>query len=271
MAVIPGGSHPVPDGAKQSGADLALIQNLTEADVRNQIKGQALLPWQSAHGSFFTNIIGGIGQALQQGLAGLANSVGSWAASFFSAGEQVRDGQEDLNDRTDLLLPFTDRGSCYMDSVEGWYNGGIMPFNKQVGPLRNIRFENNGMTLLDKGQWEIEAVLTASWVRLVTAEVSWRIAVYKPDGSLCSQQRYTMTNANNMTMTLVTDVVVKDTGYTVKVEVLTIGNGRGIIGGAPWNRLTVRHLNRNTTTGEDGSGTATGNPTNPDGNIVGSE
>ncbi|MGV0868681.1 hypothetical protein [Corynebacterium kalidii] len=269
--MIPGSSRPVPDGAMVSGADLAAVQNLTEDDVRGRLSSKALVPWESARESFFDNIIGGIGDALKQGLAGVANSVGSWAGSIFEAGKQVKDGQEELNDRTDLLLPFMDRGSLYMDPVSGWSNSGVMPFNRQIGPMQNLTFIDSGMRLEDVGQWEIEAQLTASWVRFVTSEVTWRVRVLNPDGSLFSEQRYTMSNANNMTMSVTTDVVVKAPGCLVQVEILTIGAGRAVLGGAPWNRLTVRHLNRTINVGEDGSGVATNNPDNPDGNISGED
>lgn len=163
MAVIPGGSHPVPDGAKQTGADLALIQNLTDADVRNQIKGQALLPWQSAHGSFFTNIIGGIGSALMAGIAGASNTVGSWVSQFFGAGQEVKavkDGQEDLAFRAELLEGV--RGYCAayqsLNINSEWNvlssNDRYLPYESPLGPSKGAHVEPGKNIVMDEeGLW----------------------------------------------------------------------------------------------------------------------
>lgn len=267
MAVIPGGSHPVPDGAKQSGADLALIQNLTDADVRNQIKGQALLPWESAHGSFFTDIIGGIGNALMAGINGIANTIGSWAGIFHQSGKQVRDGQRDLNDRADLLSPLLDYCSVSSDPGSGQHfvSNNRFPFTYQIGPTRRVTNMGDGrLRLDDKGLWDLRAMITSSYMSILgDTKMQVFLRVLNPDGglhSVYSEQGYYMKTPENVTMTLVSSVVVPEPGYFVDVYIIGPSN-RGYWVGPKWNRLTVQHISRSVTNGTGGEGSA--EPTEP--------
>lgn len=269
MSIIPGDSHPVPDDAYPVSGMAALQQLTSEEDVKGLVKMQALTPLGQFRTDWINNILGGIGKALQDGINGAKQAASAWFDSIFAAGKTVKDQQLELNDRTDLLLPFIDRGVLYMDSVEGWYNGGFMPFNRQIGPMQHVTFTASGIRLDDIGQWKVRAKLTASWVRLATAEVTWRILATRPDGSFFAEARHTMTNANNRTMHEDLEIVIDEPGVLVRVEVLTIGVGRGILGGPGWNFLKAEHMNRTIGIGENGSGMLTNNPTNPDGDIAG--
>lgn len=262
MAVIPGGSHPVPDGAKQNGTDLALVQNLTEDDVRNNIKGQALLPWQSAHGSFFTNIIGGIGTAIWNGVNGIANTIGSWVGIFHDAGTQIHDGQRDLNDRADLLSPLLDYCSVSSDPGSGEHHvsDNRFPFTYQIGPVRGVTNMGDGrLRLNDKGLWDLRAMVTSSWMSIIgNSQMQVFLRVLKPDGglhSVYSEQGYFMKTTNNVTMTLVSSVVVPEPGYYVDVYIIGPGD-RGYWVGPAWNRLTVQHISRDVENGTGGEGSA---------------
>lgn len=269
MAVIPGGSHPVPDGAKQSGSDLALIQNLTDADVRNQIKSQALLPWQSAHGSFFTNIIGGIGKALWDGINGVVNSIGSWAGSFFNAGVEIKDQkdfQTNLNDRTDLLSPLLDYCSVYAPpGVNGHarFGTGIMPFTEQIGPAQNVAIASPGRLVLgDKGLWDIRAQVVPSWTGLTNPSdirLGIRVLYPAPNDQVFSQQTMIEKTTNVTSFTVVSSVVVPDPGYMVEVYVEQMDSNRGILGGPKWSRLTVQHISRDVEN-NTGAESSTDNP-----------
>lgn len=254
MAVIPGGSHPVPDGAKQTGADLALIQNLTDDDVRSQIKGQALLPWQSAHGSFFTNIIGGIGSALQQGIAGLSNSIGSWAGSFFSAGEAVkdtRDGMLDLAGRTDLLEGV--RGFCmaYQSlNVNAQWNLGTntreMPFDKRYGPSLGAEIYGSGIRLNEAGAWRIDAMVRANDTSFTGGDGALMdLIVYRPNGSEFLRRRYDAWPGQGIESIYGgSPIVVEEPGYYIRVETWT-GRWRWWSGGTLYTFLSaVKYDNR---------------------------
>lgn len=275
MAVIPGGSHPVPDGAKQSGADLALIQNLTEDDVRNQIKGQALLPWRSAHFTFFTDIIGGIGTAIWNGVNGFVNSIGDWASSFFNIGRKVsygtveiRDGQLDLSERADLLSPLLNYGSCFCAVPSGTDrvldSPGTMPFDTILGYSHNVTLKSGGgLTLHEKGTWNIETHVTVSTYDFsgIAGSLNQQpheidVQVLKPDGSIHSHQVSRLADNAVVFSTVVggtvqyipssndlkTTVQVPDAGYSVQVVVTKSINGRGWAGGPAWTRLTVQNI-----------------------------
>ena len=275
MAVIPGGSHPVPDGAKQSGADLALIQNLTDADVRNQIKSQALLPWQSAHGSFFTNIIGGIGKALLAGVSGAANLIGDWASSFFNMGrkaaygtEDPTDGQLSLADRADLLAPLLNYGSvfCPVSGANGRAVTGLgpVPFTEMIGYRRNVELASGGgLKLGEKGTWNYYLHMTSGFLSYSYAgnDNGWyvpylELIVLRPDGSEFSRETvaasinfksssavvgggaswYQTSNVLSGT------VQVPDPDYVVKVEIRGGSNRLPWLGGPRWSRLTVQNI-----------------------------
>lgn len=265
MAVIPGGSHPVPDGAKQTGADLALIQNLTEADVRNQIKGQALLPWQAAHGSFFTNIIGGIGKAIWNGVNGFVNTIGSWAGIFHQAGTQIRDGQIDLNDRTDLLSPLLDYRSVSTppSSSDAMHGSGRIPFDFQIGPFQGVSKEPSMLILDDKGLWDLRAQVTASYMNNPLAQkIKVWLRVLRPDGSIFSQQAHYAETMNSITIPIVSSACVPSAGYKVDVWVWSQSGSRGWWSGPEWTRLTVQHISREVENGTGGESSTI--PTEPE-------
>lgn len=168
MGVIPGGSNPVPEGG-QSAADMAALQLVTEDSVRSQVSGKALAPWGSAHNSFFGTIIGGIGSALAAGIAGIGNTVGAWASSFFDSGAEVkdiRDGQEDLVNRLDLLAGVNGYVFSYMaENVNVEWSGNNwrdMPFSRQLGPAKEAGIEGNRIKLHGKGLWLVMAKCTAN-------------------------------------------------------------------------------------------------------------
>lgn len=243
---------------------LRSLQSVTKESVRQAALGELIPVSDLLHGGFLKQLADRIADTL----SGLGRFLGF--EKLFKTGEQFRDGQLALNDAVHLLSPLLDYGSVFMDSVHGWDNEGILPFNKQIGPMRGCSLQGNGIELHDKGQWDIIAAVTASWVRIVTSEVSWRVIIKDPKGAVFSQRRFTVSNANNITMTLPFTVVVPEDGYMVQVEITKVGKGREIIGGSTWNGLTVKHITRDTSAiNLDQSGD--GLKENPDGNIVGTK
>lgn len=241
---------------------LKSLQSVTEESVRRSALGELAPISSRLQGGFLTSLVDRIADTLA--------GIGRWLGfdKLFKVGEQFRDGQLALNDAVDLLSPLLDYGSVYMNSAHEWNNEGILPFNQQIGPMRGCALEEKGIRLHDKGQWDVIAAVTASWVRIATSEVSWRVIVKDPEGTIFSQRRFTVSNANNITMTLPFTVVVPAEGYLVQVEVTRVGRGREIIGGSTWNSLTVKHITRDTDkVSLDQGETALGE--NPDGNIVG--
>lgn len=267
MGVIPGGSNPVPEGG-QSAADMAALQLVTEDSVRSQVSGKALAPWASAHGSFFGTIIGGIGSALAAGIAGIGNTVGSWAASFFESGtavKQVRDGQADLNDRTDLLGSLLDYGAVSTqpgggDAMKGT---GRIPFSYQIGAKKGVRIADNCIILDDIGVWDLRGQITASWTANVfNPELKVWLRVLRPDGSIYSQQAHYASTTNSITIPIVTCVMVKEPGYKVDMWAQADGS-RGWWRGPEWTRLIVQHITRDISEGGTGGETSAEEIPNP--------
>lgn len=238
MGVIPGGSDPVPEGG-QSAADMAALQLVTEQSVRAQVSGVALSPWNSAHGSFFSNIIGGIGTALQQGISGLVNTIGSWAGSFFDAGREVADvknGQDDIRDRVDLLTGLYGYIFAYMsNNVNGEWgsdNTRTLPFDKQLGPAKNAHIDTAGRVVLDgAGAWLILVKAHARGTQYTgNASVKMVVTIRRPDGSQYHQtidHNTTLIDAGlagsitkgAATITSIFPVVIDTPGSTVSVQV----------------------------------------------------
>ncbi|MFS0228508.1 hypothetical protein ACL1BT_15605, partial [Corynebacterium striatum] len=65
-----------------------------------------------------------------------------------------------------------------------------------------------GIRLDDIGLWDIRAQITVSWVRIVTGDVNWRVIVYRPNGTIYSQQLSSLSGNGNMTGTIVSSVVI---------------------------------------------------------------
>ncbi|MFR9987594.1 hypothetical protein ACL1HY_14820, partial [Corynebacterium striatum] len=65
-----------------------------------------------------------------------------------------------------------------------------------------------GIRLDDIGLWDIRAQITVSWVRIVTSDVNWRVIVYRPNGTIYSQQLSSLSGNGNMTGTIVSSVVI---------------------------------------------------------------
>ena len=137
MSVYPDDSRPVPEGA-YTPSTVKDLQSVTEASARAEIRSQALVPWREGRENFFDNIIGGIGKAFQDGLKGLTGGLGGIFGAIVGAGKEVRDGQDELTHRSDLLSPLLDYCSVSTppgsgDALKGT---GLVPFTYQIGPRR---------------------------------------------------------------------------------------------------------------------------------------
>ena len=111
MAVLPGSSGDVPEsGNDPSLGGVKWMEDVTEQGVKDRTYSNVMGPFGSAKSSLFGNLLGGFFQGLLDVFNGLnpANWLPRPAIDF---AEYVRDGQEDLNNRTDLLSPLLDYGS----------------------------------------------------------------------------------------------------------------------------------------------------------------
>ena len=157
-----------------------------------------------------------------------------------------------------LLSPLLDYGSCYVNPNNRVHGTGWAVFSEQIGPMRGcemITDSQGGIRLLDKGLWDIRLHLSAdAFFQLPTQTMNVRIElrVYSPDGGLYSVQAAASDGEPLLTQTIVSSVVVPDSGYRVRVYVTRMFSGRGILGGPKWSRLTVQHISRDVSGGTGG-------------------
>ena len=184
MSVYPDDSRPVPEGALTPSGVKAL-QDVTEASARQQIRSQALVPWQEGRNNFFDNIIGGIGKAFQDGLKGLTGGLGGIFGSIVGAGKEVRDGQDELTHRADLLSPLLDYCSASTPPGGGsaLVGTGRMPFTYQIGPSRGASLDGGRIRLEGEGLWDLRAMVTASWIAVAGGNLRAYLRVLRPECS----------------------------------------------------------------------------------------
>lgn len=248
MSVVPGGANPKPDGVLDG--NLNWLREVDEEYVRKQAAAGVKTAAEKAQKGF----VAGILDPLRQIFAGLAPD--GWG----EVAQAWQDGQTALTDRLDLLSPLLDYGTAYMETVGGFLefnqNYGTMPFNKQLGPMRGCELiDDGGIRLLEPGLWDIRAQLTFenNALNVGSGQVDWRVVVHGPDGSEYSRQRGIAWNVHTVTGTIVSSVVVPESGYTVQVEVSWIHGSRRLPGGPEFNRLTVQHISDRTDVGGTGA------------------
>lgn len=217
-------------------------------------------------GEVISNTIQGIGSALAGVFTpgGLFGPVGE-------AAESLRDGQEELNDRTDLLSPLLDYGSVSMPAGQPSRGIGFLPFSRQIGPARGVSVKrgnsNNawGLEFQDKGLWDVRLHCTASWIIGATGLAEVHLNIYRPNGDFYSQQRSVLVGMRygladgdgEQTHTINSSVVIPEAGYYALVYVQRCAPLRHWLGGPAWSRLTAQHITRevdgNWDTGAGGS------------------
>lgn len=201
-------------------------------------------------GGLFGGVIDKIGQAL------MGITQGGMFSTIDEATLRITDGQEALNDRTDLLSPLLDYGSVTMPSGQPFSGTGVLPFTRQVGPMRNVTVRTaggGGLTFGDKGLWDIRLQATGSWVVTTgTTQVQVALIVYTPEGNWYSEQRTMFAissgdlikNSGEQTHVIVSSVVVPAAGYYVRGRVTLNAGTRKFLGGPMWSRLTAQHISR---------------------------
>ena len=201
-------------------------------------------------GSWLKNPAGGI---LGTAFRILSNLFGKGDSGIDGVQEWI-DGQELLNDRTDLLSPLLDYGSAYMDTSGGFANAGQAWFVHQVGPMRGCHLNQGRIILDDAGLWDIRASLWFDNINILGGGVGWNVRVLKPDGTIFSEKMEYFDNQKETSALSISSVVVPGAGYQVQVYVTVIAVGRGILGGVQRNRLTVQHISRDINSGNTGQG-----------------
>ncbi|WP_034985955.1 hypothetical protein [Corynebacterium jeikeium] len=267
MSVYPDDSKPVPKGA-YTPSSVKALQSVTEDSARAEIRSQALLPWREGRTNFFTNIIGGIGKAFQEGLRGIAGSLSSIFNPVKEAGVEVRDYQTTLNDRVELLDGVRGYASAYQtlnvytDSgyVFSGYKWRFLPFGGQLGPSRGARVDpDGGLVLEETGLWTVYATVTKDDtsglgalsndqvdVHLFVSRDKWTKNDSPPADTLLRELRTTdMTIiGGKQTATVVFSVVVDRPNVFVGVRASAISNTRFLGGTLYSNLFAIKHDNR---------------------------
>lgn len=224
-------------------------QDLKNKDVRGMLVGR-----QTSSFLNVGNIFGGVIEKIGQALMGITQ--GGMFSTIDDASTRIIDGQEALNDRTDLLSPLLDYGSVTMPSGQPFTGTGVLPFTRQVGPMRNVSVRTaggGGLTFGDKGLWDIRLQATGSWVITGgTTQVQVSLIVYTPNGDWYSEQRTMFAissgdlikNSGEQTHVIVSSVVVPEAGYYVRARVALNSSTRKFLGGPMWSRLTAQHISR---------------------------
>ena len=249
------GEYAVPPG------EIKTLQSMTEEDVRETIANPSKRAWLEARGDA-DKMFGELGSAFVRGLklgggGAIDGPVTRRIKALFDAGVEVRDGQDELTDRADLLSPLLDYCSVSTppgsgDALKGT---GRVPFTYQIGPRRGATLDGGRIRLEDRGLWDLRAMVTASWIA-VGGEARAYLRVLKPDGkTIFSEQGHFTSTLSSQTLTLVSSVVVPEPGYLVDVWV-TAASARGWWTGPQWTRLSAQHISRSVeggTGGEDSS------------------
>lgn len=169
-------------------------------------------------------------------------------------GTGMRDGQEDLNERTDLLSPLLDYGSAYANTVAGLFNKGQVGFTNKVGPMQGCHLANGRIVFDDQGLWDIRCQLWIDYIQFLSGMVEWEIRVLDTAGQVFSRQKTRMTDSEPFSSTNITSVVVPTPGYQVQIYITEMAPGRGALGGPAFNRLSVQHISRKINEGDTGQG-----------------
>lgn len=172
----------------------------------------------------------------------------------YETGQRLEVNQEDLNNRQDLLSPLLDYGSVYMGTATAIAQPMTLPFSNQVGPMRGCRLTGSRIELLDQGLWDIRCQVWANEVPApgLTGVLNWEVRVLRPDLSVYSIQAQTNETQRPYSQTAVASVVVPEPGYLVEAYLSFIASFRSLRGGVNFNRLTVQHISRDTSSGNTG-------------------
>lgn len=243
--------HSVPDGAYTI-TSLSELQALDEAKIRQRMQKPAIDALAEIRESLADNLLAGIGQALEQGISGAVNTIGSWFQPVHDAASQVHDGQIELNDRQDLLDNLLNMGRTYCSAVQT-YSANVwtkMPFDTQFGTLREAEIIPGGIKLKKKGQWNIWAqIYTVNMTApFATRDVAWQVRVYLPAESgtggwtlhSVTDGRYVGNSPGHDT--IMTSVQFEQDEANVEVWVKTNLSGKTFGYGPSYNQLTVQQI-----------------------------
>lgn len=235
----------IPSSAYTAGSgenSVKALSSMTEQDAKARMRLAPDMAFQNAQGSLVTNILGGIANAIQQGLAGI--NLSGWFSSINDIGLSIQDGQNALATRLDLI-PL---GYCaaYMTQninlAWGTDNLRRAPFKGKIGPSHGAHVDTaNGGIIFDlPGTWTISALMNARDTGYTGSDIiTMYVSVRRPDDSIYSEKVITSDpGVNSSGLSLTQPVVIPEAGYYVAVWVWS-GRWRWWDGGTNKSGLTV--------------------------------
>lgn len=190
-----------------------------------------------AIGGAFNGMMSGIGNALR----GVFDSDGVFAP-IGRAAQEIRDGQQDIAHRVDLIDSVLNYGTSFIKANKNISGSQVLPFTEQLGPMKGVEVGGNGLVLRNKGLWDLRAQVTVSFTASILFQgVGVIMEIKKPSGEIYSTLRNQVSSSEITSLTLVGSVVVPDPNYTVTLRVDQV-IGRGVLGGPTWSRLTAQQI-----------------------------
>lgn len=260
--------HNVPEGATTI-ATLSDLQALDEDKIRRELKSPATQALDIMRESLVTNIIGGIGKAIHDGINGAANSVGEFFEGIFSAGKvvkAVKDGQLSLINRTDTLEGLNGFGAAYQtQNINSEWNifgdnSRYLPYDGQMTALKATHIEPGKNLVMDeKGVW---LIYVCAHVRRTGWDGSDLSAIYvdivRPNGEVVKTSTFDrMTGKDYGTVDGYFPAVIPEPGCWIRVRAWS-GRWRWWDGGTDYSWIAaVKQDNR---TDGDAPGTVPDEP-----------
>lgn len=204
----------------------------------------------------FQDTVGGIGEALLNGLGGILT--GGPFAPAEEAAVEIRNGQEGLENSINLLFGLPGYGFAYMsrniNAEWGLIGGNVrrMPFDKQLGPAKNTYIDDQGRLVLDGvGAWLVMVKNRARGTGYGgNAMIQQTVRIRRPDGTVyhtVTDDASTMSDTGIInskgasSLLSIFPVVIDEPGCTVDVETWT-GAWRWWDGGYRYSMMAaIRH------------------------------
>lgn len=247
--------------------EVKTLQTYTEASIRKQIAFPVQSAWDIAQNSLLVKLIGGVFSGVAGIITGAVSSVASWFPSEAKeTAIAIRDKQEDLNDRQDLVDPLLNYCSLY-PPVNGPQSSaivgsGTIPFSEIVGYHRNVEVVEPGVIRLKKkGTWDYSIRVTNAFYSFPVAGTTGyvdhilHVIIKDPDGvewsreSMAIPQNFTSSNVivaggvsyNPCSGQIIGSVQVPKEGYTIEAYI----QGHRAMkwrGGPQWCRMRLQNI-----------------------------
>ncbi|MGY1896208.1 hypothetical protein [Nocardia gipuzkoensis] len=203
-----------------------LGKEVNDEYIRAQLRGTVLPGWQDAQGGIRTI-----------------------HDEFTDRLNQFHDAQLDMLDRLDLLEGVV--GYCSLWMSKNWQlaGGGFrrLPFDSQLGPRKGTELAQDGIKLLSKGLWRIDAHVTwyaapSGWGQSNTPAATKIVVIYADTGTVYSEKEHdgVITPYGAETSAFSHTLVIPDDGaFIVQVHAGHPKDFHSVYGGTVHSALSV--------------------------------